>query len=549
MRFAQLFVVALVCLTAAPGVLAQSTNDAAALQGNLVTGRVVAQGKPLEKAVITVWQGFSEPSSAGPVFTAETDGNGVYRLTVPPGNYFITGAALGFVTGKENQVILNLRHLVVVGSNPIDPINFELVTEGVIKGAVTDFEGKPVAHAPVKIFPEDLSEGSMPPRYARDLRTDALGNYRITGIPAGRYRIAAGFDPVASATVFGQVGYRQVFYPDANDQTNARVIEIRPGSEVTNVNINLGQPVKTFTVTATIVDGRDGKPLEGMDYALSAFLNGKRNGDTHTRDLSNARGEITIKNVPPGEYSIRAPGVSGIVPAGQIPAAPNLFGESKRFEIIDKDVSGIEIRVMRAASVSGFVVIEGAAPSDVLSRVPQIHIVAMVMPRPGGANPIMRTNIRPDGSFTFTGLMPGKLQFNFTAPPNGGRLPLRLVRVEKDGVRLDQDPEIEAGEEMNGFRVVMGYANSGIHGVIKPDDGAYPAGTWARAILFQNGKNLEGVSADSHGEFIFQNLTAGEYTVAIMVRLPDRPEWKAERQITLADDRVTEVKISAPANQ
>ena len=72
-----------------------------------------------------------------------------------------------------------------------------------------------------------------------------------------------------------------VFYPDANDEANAKVIEISPGSEITNVNINLGRPVKTFSVSGQILDSQNGKPVEDIDYGLDVFSNGKRIGGAH----------------------------------------------------------------------------------------------------------------------------------------------------------------------------------------------------------------------------------------------------------------------------
>lgn len=253
---------------------------------------------------------------------------------------------------------------------------------------------------------------------------------------------------------------------------------------------------------------------------------------------SNERGEITISNVPPGEYSIRVPAVSGIWPAGEIPPPPNIFGESKHFEVTDKDVAEIEIRVVRAATVSGFVVVEGAAGVDILARVPKMHLIAMVM-----FSPIMHATIKPDGSFIFTGLRPGKLRFSFMPPSTGGPMPLRFVRTERDGVTLDHDPEIQPSDQISGVRLVLAYANSGIHGTVKLDNSPLPPGVVGRASLLQDGKVVDGASFDPHGEFILQHLSAGEYTLAVFAHAANSPEWKAERQIIIPDDKVSEVTM------
>lgn len=119
--------------------LAQSPDKPNSLAvGAVVSGRVVSRGKPVAGALITLWQGFSEPTPSTTIATGKTDNNGDYELAaVPPGNYFMLATAGGFVTGNENNTIVNIRRVTVVGTSAIDPINFDLIPEGVIKGTVT----------------------------------------------------------------------------------------------------------------------------------------------------------------------------------------------------------------------------------------------------------------------------------------------------------------------------------------------------------------------------------------------------------------------------
>ena len=547
MRLAKVFMSSLVVALTVSAALAQGDDKSSPsyVTRSRITGRVMSQGKPVAGAVITLWQGFSEPTPSTTVAQGRTETDGNYELKdVPPGNYMIGVTAAGYVTGKENQILENLRHVNVVGTSKINPIDFALLPGGVIKGTVTDGDGKPIGRVPITIVAEALSNDSGQPGYGRDLRTDDQGTFRISGIPAGRYRVAAGYRPVTTATMFGRIGYRRIFYPNALDESQASWIDVGVGSEIADVNINLGQPVKTFSVSAKVVDGESGKPIPDLDFRLAAFENGTRIGGAQTRARSNNNGEITVANVPPGEYSIMVPGGRSSWPAGEVPPAPDIFGESKHFQVIDGDVGEIEIRVVRGATVSGYVVIEGAAGVEILSRIPEMHIVAMVTPKPGGSNPITRADIKPDGSFAFKGLNPGKLQFQFEAPPVSGRLPLRPVRIERDGIRLEQDPEIGTGDQITGLRVVLGYANSSIHGIVKLKDGVLPQGAAGRAIILRYGKSIEGVSLDPHGEFLLQNLSAGEYTLVVFARDGNNPEWKAERKVTVQDDRVLELTVS-----
>lgn len=285
-----------------------------------------------------------------------------------------------------------------------------------------------------------------------------------------------------------------------------------------------------------MADSQTGKPLEDVGYHLSAFQNGKRIGSMDIRGSSNAHGEITIENVPPGEYSISVPGWSiGIEKKTE---APNIFGDSKQFAVTDHDVNDIEITVVRAASISGSVSIEGATTAALLAKVPQMRVAAMII-----MSPIRNTTLKPDGSFTLTGLRPGKVQFNFFPPPNGPPLPLRFVGVERDGVRLDQDLELKSGEQITGVRLVLAYANSSVHGIVKLDNGPLPEMTMGRASAWQMGKVVDRGDLDAHGEFVLQHLSAGELKIVVVLRDLNGKSPNIEKQIKIADDSVIEVTM------
>lgn len=547
-RFTNLLISPVVLCLGLSCIVAQSSDKSRSpsVNASAITGRVVGAGKGLTGASIILWrQSLAQPSDNSRVATALTDSAGNYELTnVPPGNYFIKATAPGFVTGKENQVFQDLRYVNVIANQNIEGINFELIRHGVIKGVVTDADGKPVARTRIAILPEALAPGTGPPPYAMDLHTDDQGIFRINGVPPGRYRVAAGDESVAGATYFGRKGYRQVFYPGAADETQATVIDIAEGTEISNVNINLGRAVKTFSVSAKIVDDQTGEPIEGVNYALQAYSNGKRIGGVGTREVSNSQGEITIQNIPAGEYSIRVPGGRGSYPQGEIPAPPNLFGDSKHFEVKDSNVGEIEVRVIKGATVSGFVVVEGPAGQDILSRVSQMKVVAAVLGKPGSTGSFMPTHIKPDGSFSFTGLRPGKLQISFQPPAVGGPLPLRSLRIERAGVKLDRDLEIQAGDRIAGLRVVLGYGNGRIQGVVKVANGSLPLGAQLIARAFQGRRDVPALGyiyVDNQGRFLIQNLPAGEYD--LVIGLLNSGAVSVEQKVVVADNATTETIV------
>jgi carboxypeptidase family protein len=510
-----------------------------------ITGRVAAQGKPISGVVITLWHGFSEPTPNTTTATARTEANGQYELKdVPPGNYFISATGAGFVTGKENRIFENVRQVTVVGEKALDPINFEMVAEGVITGLVTDAEGKPVPGIPISVVTEIIPDGAGPPKYAKGLHTDDQGRYRIAGLPAGKYRVAAGYKPILWGTYFGKEGYRRVFYPSAVNEAEAKVIDINAGSEVTGVDINVGRPIKAFTVRARIIDERTGQPIEGLIYSVGAFENGKLIGGAGAGDKrSNERGEIILSNVPQGEYSITVPGNKALLSQAAAPV-PNYAGESAHFEVIDKDIADVEVRVTKGTTVAGFVVIEGPAGVDVLARIPQMHLTAWVETTPATPSPLVNGSIKPDGSFRMNGLRAGTLKLTVLPPAVGKPLPLRFVRTERDGVKLERDVELQAGEEITGLRLVMAYATGRIHGIVKFDDGSAAVGLNGEASILENGKIIDGgARLDSRGEFILQNLSAGEYTLAVSARDASNRYWRVEQPIRIYDDKTAEATM------
>jgi protocatechuate 3,4-dioxygenase beta subunit len=512
-----------------------------------ITGRVQSQGKPLSGALVTLWQQSSggDPTDRWTVARGRTDNDGNYELkNVPTGNYFIAASAPGFVSGKENDFLKKLRYVTVVGGTALNPFNFDLVREGVITGTVTDADGKPLSGIPITLTTDAIPVGSGPPKYAENLRTDEQGRYRISGMPAGKYRLAAGHWPLLHGTVSGRLAYRRVFYPKAFEEAEARMFDIAAGSEVSGIDFNLGQPAKTFTARARVIDERTGKPVEAVGYNLAVYLNGKRiGGGGAGENKSNERGEIVFQNVPSGEYSISIPGAKGYSRRDD-PQTPNYFGESPHFQVTDSDVADIEVRVTKAASVAGFVVVEGPAGADVLARVPEMFLSGFVETDPVTPTPILRATIKPDGSFLFTGLRAGKLKLNFHPPATGKPLPINLVRIERDGVSIGTDVEVQLGDEIKGLRVVMAYATGGVHGVVKLDDGSVPQGLIGLASVWQGNKPAWNRSVvNQNGEFILQNLVAGEYELMVAAHDAAGRYWQVKQKIKIDDDKVSEAKM------
>ena len=304
-----------------------------------IWGHVTAMGKPVEGAMVGLWrQPHTQPDVN--IMTTRTDGDGKYQLKALPANYFIAAKADGFVDVVENEPLLkSLRRVAVTQASWPLTVDFELVPAAALEGTVTDDQGKPVQQTPIRLMPVGMPTVSLP--FWSFPRTDLLGRYRITGLPAGRYQIVAGDVAPVWDTSFGRLPHRRTFYPDAADQSQAKIIDISPGAELVHIDINMGPALKTFTVRVRLVADRDGQIPDSPDVSLEARYAGQGQMAVRPRDISRANGEIVIPNVPVGEYAISVwLGLYPLHPTGCLQITnPKLLGRSDHFEVIDKDVS------------------------------------------------------------------------------------------------------------------------------------------------------------------------------------------------------------------
>src|SRR5207253_4388149 len=95
-------------------------------------------------------------------------------------------------------------------------------------------------------------------------QTDDRGVYRIYGLPAGRYKASVGADSGQGTVSPGGRGYYpRTFYPDVNESARATVVDLGEGSEVSNVDIQVGRRADTYSVTGRVVDSETGLPIAG----------------------------------------------------------------------------------------------------------------------------------------------------------------------------------------------------------------------------------------------------------------------------------------------
>jgi hypothetical protein len=478
---------------------AQSQSVVEKRATSTISGKVTVGGKGLQGVVVGLVIGDQFSSTTRPTrFRAITDEDGNYQITkVPPGTYGVVPASPAYVATEG-------RKSLIVGKNEtFENIDIALERGGVITGKVTDAEGRPVIEEIVYVFPVS----SQRLVYFRNVRTDDRGVYRAYGIPAGKYTVSAGRDANSFVGNRHPEGTNQrTYHPGTIDPAAATVITVSDGSEATNVDITLAGSARTYSARGRIIDSDTDRPLPNTHVGLQVF---RQYGTAALGNVaeSSKDGEFKVENLTPGKYAVYS----------EPSADSDWQSEAVPFEVTDRDVEGLVIKTSRGASVSGVIIVEGTDDATLRANLLASRIVAQIADGYLGRTEPSAT-IKPNGSFRMTGLAAGRLMFRLQP-----REPLKVIRVERDGMVYSRGVEIREREQVTGLRVVVGYANGAISGVIRPPTGMeLPATARIQLVVRRTEDAVPGgygtpVNPDSRGHFRVDGLLAGTYEIAVSV--------------------------------
>lgn len=540
-RFVSLLLLTL--LSVAIPLRAQSpAKPAAKTARSTVSGRVTIKDKPAPGVVVGLRKAIGNAPFLEPFQKATTDQDGNYRITnVTPGTYDVIPSALAYVVADANN--LRGKNVVVGQGEEVEDINFSLVRGGVITGKISDADGRPVIQQQVYLY--RTSDFSQPPRPvfpANNTQTDDRGIYRFFGLPAGQYKVSAGRGDGIFANTFnvGRLIYKQVFHPDASDQAKATVIDVREGSEATNVDIALGSAIQTFSATGRIIYSDTQLPAPNFRFGLQRF-SGQRFEAAENMAVSNAQGDFVVDGLAPGRYGIF------LYPNQN----PELRVESITFDVVDQNVSMITIKLLKGLTASGVVVFEHE-DKKAFAKLLELQLRGQITP-PGTSTAMVQTastRISPDGSFSLIGLSPGLLSLWLSTPTPG--TPAKgffISRIEQNGVVVPQ-VQIKEGDHLSGVRVFVGYGSGSLRGVVNVDRGLMPEGARMFARLVKPGAQMNTIATslvDARGHFLMEGIPAGLYEISISLFVPSGARVQPNtvtQQVTVQDGVVSDVSLT-----
>lgn len=258
-------------------------------RGTTISGRVVDAdtGLPVAKIEVRVRNiedGYPEPR-------ARTGPDGRYEITgIAPGIYRVHISRYSrdyvreFYNDKRGWDDANL--VSVVGTRPVQGIDFALELGGTISGRLTDADtGLPIIDIHVEAQPDGWDGTEA---YGR---TDADGTYTLRGLATGAYRILARAQ---------EKGYVEVYYDHKlrGDDPDLIIVNGRESIEGADFDLKLGA-----TISGRVMDGGTGLPIAGMDVRAGPI------GGSHLSwSNTDSDGRYVLTGIPDGLIEVEVGG-------------------------------------------------------------------------------------------------------------------------------------------------------------------------------------------------------------------------------------------------
>ena len=470
-----------------------------------ISGRVTHNGKGVKDVTISLRLETSSSQSNAPQLT-ETNQDGEYHFkAVADGSYNLEIASTNQYALAGSRTDRRWQTVVIENGATVRDIDFTLALGGVITGTIKDAKGKPVIEARIELTAvnekKEIIASSLYFPNQSERQTDDRGVYRIYGIPAGRYLVN-----VRPRQAKGE--QEVVFHPSAKDVVQAMAVEVEAGKERTDVDITMIAPEKGYSLTGQVIDAESQRPVADLFVRYIKYELVTSGDHPYPKSLSSdlgrtdEQGKFTLKGVTAGSYSVFA----------YSPTEPK-YSEPALLEVAQSDVQGVELKLVKGATVRGRILVEGASETVDFSK----FRLSIFVTNPLLQQTLMVNNakIYPDGSYEKDGLVTGDLYISISSADDR----YSLLRIEKNGAPVEQRIKVTTGEVLTDVNVVLAVGKGSVKGQLMFEGGKTPGvcpTILAERISYPGGNTPWALAqADAQGRFIFDRLLPGEYDLVI----------------------------------
>ena len=524
----------------------QETSKGTEKPDGLISGRVTFNGQPMPGVTVVLQSTASNaPTQVLPQAVADEEGR--FRLTgILAGHYYLSALSPGLVVLNGPQSHWPGKEVVLTDGEKIEGLDLLLTRGGVISGQILDSKRRPLIRERV-ILTQIGEHGEKRPVLSSTASsfmylTDDRGEYRLFGLPAGRYIVSVGTTGEISTAVstVNKTYYPRTFYNNVTEESQASIIEVTPGSEQNKVDIVVMPPAKAQSVLVRIVDGATGHRVPDVLFRYGKLNSDNRSFRSVDRPIKvDANGEHIIENILPGRYTalLETSGSSGY------------YSDPVSFEVGSENSPPVEIKAFRGGEVSGIVIVEGINDQNILARLPSLPILAQ-MTSTQMAVASYPLSIKPDGSFQVSGLRPGRILFTLSPDLQST---FSISRIERDGIEQPKGIEVVLNEQVNGIRLILSNGLGSIRGQIQLVGRTLSISEKVFIFAHRIGESSEKIAnVDADGKFTLQGLAPGNWEIRpVLFHFvgPGQPPQvshpqSAQQIVAVANGKVSQVTIA-----
>jgi hypothetical protein len=504
-------------------------------------------GQPLANHIVSTftnstWVGNTIVQSSGTKqVQSTTDSSGRYKLeALPPGLYRISERdAVTFGSDHPRSVVLN--------GTDLENIDFLVLPEATISGKVLDENKEPVPGVDVRLIAREYYLGTPGYYFGRwNIRTNDLGEYTLTHVPAGRpyllmvEQVDRNLPAHSQAPLDPKLRKRvpvRSWYPNSPSRESAQPLTLRPGEKREAVDIEM-KKAASFCVEGTAAGPMGEGALHFSIEATQPSSGTSSSGGTYVAvpgGMTAADGKFRICGLYAGSYRLSAQDTNR-----DPQAAPN-YGVTD-VTITDQDLRGVRVTAGPGKPLEG----EVAWELDPPATPPASKLAVTLSPlfRPGFAPE--RNGVRPDipGTFRFDVIFPD--EYTVRAFINAPGVYVKDVTFSGRSVLYDV---LRPDSAMSGagMRVVMAHDGGTISLQVIDKDGN--PGADLRVLLLPADARSEGVLAarlvqgrtNQAGQYTSETLPPGKYyAVATEESVDPTPEsmgrlWRARTRFQEVD--------------
>ena len=489
-----------------PAMLAQYPLDPDARGSISGTAVHYDSGNPMRRVQVLL-NPDEENSTA---VAARTDEHGGFRFSdLPSGHYALSARRPGFLPAafaETEHTRLPMIFPLLPGEN-LKGIVIRIRPAGVLSGRVQFGDAEPVIGTTVQIFREYFYRGRHGFQRASQAPTDDRGQYRIFGLPPGKYYIVATYAPPDPGEgVKEQVprddkgrplpaeDFVTTYYPSATAFLQATPVKLSYGEELSNLDIFLSKsPISR--VSGQVLSGVTGDVIAGADIRLrQAGPAGDVLVDAPVT-VRRRRVGYEVVGVTPGSYTLVVNAQEG---------RQRMFGRLP-LSVAGASVDNVEVTLEPYRTLAGRV----APDSD--PTFPLSALRVSLEPRTD-SSPVASTSVDEDGSFEVS-YVPGETYdiFLLDGPPD---LYLHSARIAGFDV-LETGFRAEAGS-LPEMELMFSEKGGAIRGEIS--DGPTKVALGATVALipapaYGHVQRYQITTTNEYGLYEFRGVTPGRYTV------------------------------------